>query len=102
MGLGMEREVVVLVKFRPRATGKELIQNEILQLLPFVRRQSGCLHFDLYRSANASDWFLHQVWMSGEAYERYQHSQEAGQLRAILQRRTSTSPKEFQLNRLSP
>jgi len=94
----LEKEVSVIVKFRPDGRSQEALIREIGKLLSEIRQQRGCLHFDLYRSVGNRDWFLNQTWENQQAYAQYQHSPQASQLRVLLDERSTSASEQWQLD----
>lgn len=93
-----EREVSVIVKFRPDRRKEQSFVREIGELLPEIRQLRGCLHFDLYRSIDSRDWFIHQLWENQQSYDNYWHSPEASRLRAMLNERSTSQAERWRLD----
>jgi quinol monooxygenase YgiN len=92
------KEVALIVKFRIDKRNQESLIRELGKLLPDIRQQRGCLHFDLYRSVDSRDWFLHQTWESQQTYTHHQHSPQATRLRQLLDERSASRPEQWQLD----
>lgn len=97
----VRKEILVVVKFRPGKRTQEGVIRAIGNLILDIRQQRGCLHFDLYRSENNRDWFVHQIWEDQQAYEYYQHSPQASRLRVALKEQTTVSLEQWRLEVVS-
>jgi len=96
-----EREVSVIVRFRPDRRKEQSFVREIGELLDNIRQLRGCLHFDFYRSIDTRDWFIHQLWENQQSYDNYWHSPEASRLRAILNEGSTSRAERWRLDAVS-
>ena len=90
-------EFVRITSFKLTSERDEKLNSEGLRFVAAIRETPGCLHFDIYRAPDKTQFFVHEVWDTKEAFERHNHSQIAAEVRSFLARYSGKSVQQWDL-----
>ena len=90
-------EFARITSFKLTSKRDEKLTTEGLRVVAAVREEAGCLHFDIYRAPDKTQFFVHEVWATKEAFDRHNQSQIAARLRSLLHRYASNSVQQWDL-----
>ena len=90
-------EFARITSFKLTSKRDEKLTTEGLRVVAAVREESGCLHFDIYRAPDKTQFFVHEVWNTKEAFDRHNQTLVAARLRSLLKRYASNSVQQWDL-----
>ena len=61
----------IVAKIHPKAGKEEALQNRILANIPVVRKENGCLRYDLHKNRNDNTLMFYEIWADQDAFKAH-------------------------------
>lgn len=75
-------KVHVTAKIVAKPGQADRLEKELLAVVPTVRREAGCLRYDLHRDSREGNEFLfYEIWESGDALKAHGQSEHMAGMR---------------------
>lgn len=71
----MEKEIIIIARIEAKKDQIELVESELLNLIEPVRKEEGCIQYDLHQDNERPEVFLfYERWESRELLEGHRNS----------------------------
>ena len=61
----------IVAKIHPKAGKEEELQARILANIPLVRKENGCLRYDLHKNRGDNTLMFYEIWADKDAFKAH-------------------------------